>query len=115
MPRRAEERTMDQPMAEEALKKLEPLVGEWILEARPPDGEPWPGGGRAVFEWHDSRAHLVERSTVELPEGRDGAPFPQRFTATISDDGNTIAGRWEKAEDGTNFTTDFDLSYRRVK
>jgi hypothetical protein len=45
---------------------------------------------------------------------RQGAPFPQRFTARISDDGNTIAGRWEKAEDGTNFTTDFDLTYRRV-
>ena len=29
---------MDQPTAGEALKRLEPLVGEWILEARPPDG-----------------------------------------------------------------------------
>ena len=28
---------MDQPTAEEALKRLEPLVGEWILEAKPPD------------------------------------------------------------------------------
>src|SRR6266545_3553736 len=45
---------------------------------------------------------------------RDGEPFPQRFTATISDDGTTITGRWEKAEDGTNYTTDFDLTYRRV-
>ncbi len=45
---------------------------------------------------------------------REGEPFPQRFTATISEDGNTIAGRWEKAEDGTNYTTDFDLTYRKV-
>jgi len=45
---------------------------------------------------------------------RKGEPFSQRFTATLSDDGNTITGRWEIAEDGTNYTTDFDLIYRRV-
>jgi hypothetical protein len=46
---------------------------------------------------------------------REGAPFPQRFVATISDDGNTIVGRWEKAEDGAGFTTDFYLTYHRVR
>jgi hypothetical protein len=46
---------------------------------------------------------------------REGEPFSQRFTATFSDDGNTITGRWEIAEDGTNYTTDFDLIYRRVE
>jgi hypothetical protein len=45
---------------------------------------------------------------------REGEPFSQRFTATFSDDGNRITGRWEIAEDGTNYTTDFDLTYRRV-
>jgi hypothetical protein len=45
---------------------------------------------------------------------RTGEPFPQRFTATISEDGTTIAGRWEKAEDGTNYTTDFELIYCKV-
>ena len=45
---------------------------------------------------------------------RTGLPFAQRFTATISDDGQTIAGQWEVADDGTNFTVDFDLTYRRV-
>jgi hypothetical protein len=45
---------------------------------------------------------------------RKGEPFPQRFAATISEGGTTIAGGWEKAEDGTNYTTDFDLTYRRV-
>ena len=59
---------MDQPTAENALKALEPLVGEWILEAIPPGGEPWPGEARASIEWHDSGAHLVQRSTIELPE-----------------------------------------------
>ena len=62
---------MDQPTAEEALKQLEPLVGEWTFEAKPPDGPPWPGEARATIEWHDSGAHLVARSTVEMPEAPD--------------------------------------------
>jgi hypothetical protein len=44
---------------------------------------------------------------------REGEPFSQRFIATFSDDGNTITGRWEIAEDGANYTTDFDLIYHR--
>ena len=127
-----------------------------MLEAKSPDGEPWPGEARASFEWHESRAHLVARTTIDLPEApntvsiigcdaangtyfqlysddrgvcrvyqmsigdgewklwREGDPFPQRFSATISEDGDTITGRWEKAEDGTNYTTDFYLTYTRV-
>jgi hypothetical protein len=147
---------MDQPTAEEALRRLEPLVGEWALEATGADGKAWPGGGRVTCEWHASGAHLVQRATVDFPEApdsvsiigcdgangtyfqlysdergvcrvyemsvgdgawrlwREGEPFSQRFTATFSEDGNTITGRWEIAEDGTDYTTDFDLVYRRV-
>jgi hypothetical protein len=50
---------IDQPTAEDALKRLEPLLGKWALDASSPDGEPWPGEGRASFEWHESRAHLA--------------------------------------------------------
>ena len=151
---RREER--DQPSAVEALKKLEPLIGEWTLEARPPGDDPWPGAASASFHWHESGAHLIERSTAELREAPDvisiigcdaangtyyklysddrgvcrvyemsisdrewrlwrhGAPFPQRFTGTFDNDGNTILGRWEKAADGTNYVTDLDLTYRRA-
>ncbi len=147
---------MDQRTAEQALRQLEPLVGEWTFEAKWPDGEPWPGGGRVIFEWHASGAHLLERGTAELPEApdnvsiigcdaangtyfqlysdergvcrvyqmsigngewklwREGEPFSQRFTGSFSDDRNTITGRWEVAEDRANYTTDFDLIYRRV-
>ncbi|WP_281171239.1 hypothetical protein [Arthrobacter castelli] len=41
---------MDQPTAEDALRRLEPLVGEWSLEAGPPDGPPWPGNARDTIE-----------------------------------------------------------------
>jgi hypothetical protein len=148
---------MRQPTAEAALKRLEPLVGEWRLEAIPPGGEPWPGEARAVFEWHESGAHLIERFTAEMPEApngisimgcdaangtyyqlysddrgvcrvydmsiddgewrlwREGEPFPQRFYGRFEDGGDTIVGRWEKAEDGTNYEIDFDLTYRRLE
>jgi hypothetical protein len=39
----------------------------------------------------------------------------QRFSATISDDGNTISGRWEKSPDGRTWETDFDLTYRKAR
>lgn len=45
---------------------------------------------------------------------REGEPLSQRFTATFGDDGNTLTGRWEIAEDGANYATDFDLVFRRV-
>ena len=147
---------MDQPTAEEALERLEPLVGEWTLEAKPPDGPPWPGEARATIEWHDSGAHLVPaldggdargtrrrldhgmrrrerdllpallRRARRLPRLRDEhqrrgwnsgarANCSQRFSATISDDGNTIVGRWEKAPDGRAWETDFDLTYRKAR
>jgi hypothetical protein len=44
---------------------------------------------------------------------REGEPFAQRFTAKISNDGNTIDGRWEVNE-GDGWKTDFDLVYTRV-
>ena len=45
---------------------------------------------------------------------REGVPFAQRFTGTFSDDGTTITGRWEIAQDGEHWTTDFDVTYSRV-
>ena len=46
---------------------------------------------------------------------REGEAFPQRFSATISDEGESIVGRWEKALDGRTWETDFDLTYRKVR
>src|SRR5207248_10849081 len=66
--RRAGDRMIGQPTAQDALKQLEPLLGEWMLEAKSPVGEPWAGEARASFEWHESHAHLVARTTVDLPD-----------------------------------------------
>jgi hypothetical protein len=63
---------MEQLTAEDALRELRPLVGEWRLTATPPEGAPWPGGGgHATFEWHDSGAHLVEPATMNAAEAPD--------------------------------------------
>ena len=149
---------MDQPPAQGPRRRLGPLLGEWTPEAKPPDGPRGPGEARATIKWHDAGAHLLQRSTVEMPEApdsisimgcdaangtyyqlysdergvcrvyemsigdgrwelwREGEPFAQRFSATISDDGDTIAGRWEKkAQEGSTWETDFDLAYRKVR
>ena len=48
------------------------------------------------------------RSTLS---GRPGADFHQRFDATLSEDHNTIGGRWEASDDGQSWTTDFDVTF----
>ena len=63
---------MDQPTAEDALRELEPLLGEWTMEAGPPDGDPWPGQARVEFEWMEGAPFMVERWSVEMPEAPDG-------------------------------------------
>jgi hypothetical protein len=45
---------------------------------------------------------------------RTGEPFAQRFVGTFSEDGRTIIGRWELAEDGETWRTDFDLTYTKL-
>jgi hypothetical protein len=62
---------MDQPTAEDALKLLERLVGDWDVESTWPDGSIGPAHGRTTFTWHDSRAHLLVTSTVDLASGAD--------------------------------------------
>src|SRR5207245_2186703 len=92
---------MDQPTAEEALRKLEPLVGEWTVEARWPSGEPWPGGGRATFEWHASRAHLIERATLcSTPYPRAPAEVfhPRRVTTEAGTSRRSAARRRDRRQ-----------------
>lgn len=62
---------MDQPTAEAALARLERLVGEWDVESTWPDDRIGPARGRTAITWHDSGAHLVVRSTVDLREVPD--------------------------------------------
>jgi hypothetical protein len=54
------------------LEQLEPLVGQWTLEAVFPDAPPGDVRGHAVFQWGPGEAFLVQRWEVSLPEAPDG-------------------------------------------
>lgn len=41
--------------------------------------------------------------------------FAQRFTGRLTDDANTIHGRWEGSSDGVSWQHDFDMIYRRAR
>jgi hypothetical protein len=100
------------------------LIERWTVDLpEAPDGIAIIGAGDEpeTFRQHyfDSRGvHRIYEMT--LGDGvwrlwRDAPdPFPQRFSGTFDDDGTTIAGRWEKAEDGSNWETDFELTYRKM-
>jgi hypothetical protein len=49
-------------------------------------------------------------------ESADFSPldFLQRYSGTFSDDGKTIAGRWEISHDHETWEHDFDLTYSRA-
>jgi hypothetical protein len=71
----AESRAESRP---EALARLEVFVGEWIVEARLPGGEPTPsitqGEGPAVrsrFEWVLEGQFLLQRTAAPVPEAPD--------------------------------------------
>jgi hypothetical protein len=119
------------PWQAEARASFEWLSGRTFLIERStvdlpdaPDGIAIIGGGDepdAFRQYYfDSRGvHRIYEMTLD--DGvwklwRDAPdPFPQRFTGTFSEDGRTITGRWEKAEDGSNWETDFELTYRKVR
>ncbi len=60
---------MDDATRTAALKRLEPLVGAWTVEAR--FGAAPPVSGGLEFLWELGGQFLLERSTVEHPEAPD--------------------------------------------
>jgi hypothetical protein len=55
------------------VKQLNALVGDWTMEARPPDDSPWRGGlGRVHFAWLEGEEFLIQRWTFEVPVVPDG-------------------------------------------
>ena len=99
------------------------VVQRWTVESpEAPDGVSIMGCDAAngtYYQLYSDDRGVCRVYEMSIGDGewklwREGAPFAQRFTGRFEDDGNTIIGRWEMAEDGTSYETDFDLIYRRV-
>jgi hypothetical protein len=109
----------------EWLKGHNVLIQRWRVDMpEAPDGVAIIGvadePGRFRQQYFDSRGvQRVYEMTLSDRIWRlwrdDPDPFPQRYTGTFADDGQTIVGCWEKAEDGSTWSTDFDLTYRKVR
>jgi hypothetical protein len=63
---------------------------------------------RGVFRLFDVRADAKSYRFERLAPG-----FSQRFTGTLTDDGNTILGQWQLCEDATTCKDDLQITYRR--
>jgi hypothetical protein len=100
------------------------LGGAFLLETSSADDPAMPTGmiligaegDRYVQHYFDSRG-VVRRYEMEFGGGvwklwRDDDDFAQRFTATLSDDGMTMTGAFERTEDG-RWLHDFDITYTR--
>jgi len=62
------------------------------------------------MELSDERWTL-ERTRADFSE----LPFAQRYEGRFEGGGNRIVGQWMKADAGTNWETDFELSYTRLE
>ena len=104
------------------------LVERWNLDLPdPPEGTPTSGTSifgcdaahGTYFQLYSDDRGVCRVYEMGLRAGewtlrRDGPPFAQRFTATFAADGKTITGRWEIAEEGQDWRTDFDVTCTRV-
>lgn len=54
----------------------------------------------------------VEKDVITL--WREAPGFHQRFTAAFDSEAATMTAVWERSEDGTEWTRDFDMVYRRL-
>jgi hypothetical protein len=100
------------------------LIERWTIELpEAPDGIAIIGatGGSGALRQHyfDSRGvHRIYEMSMNGGVWKlwrdDPDPFPQRFSGNFSDDGGEISGRWEKKPAGSDWETDFDLTYRKL-
>ena len=102
------------------------LAQRWTLSGGP-EGAPTGGttivgcdeahGTYVQLYWDDRGVYRVYEMGLRDGEWtlrREAPPFAQRFTGTFSADGKTITGRWEIAEEGQDWRTDFAVTYTRV-
>ena len=62
-----------------------------------------------------SRKYNVSFSDNQLQWWRNASGFSQRFTWTISDDGNSIISKGELSKDDTTWEEDLELTFKRIQ
>lgn len=62
-----------------------------------------------------SRVYQMSFDEAGWKMWRQAPGFCQRFSGTLSDDGDSIRATWEKSPDGSSWEHDFDLIYTRLK
>jgi hypothetical protein len=68
-----------------------------------------------VDERKVSRKYQVSIQGNVVKWWRDAPGFSQRYTWTLSDEGDTIIGKGELSKDGKTWEKDLDLTYTRIK
>jgi hypothetical protein len=68
------------------------------------------GVARQYAMTFDGRTWTLERTEPDLSP----LDFCQRYIGTLSDDGDVIDGEWQTSADGSEWTRDFTLTYRRI-
>jgi hypothetical protein len=64
-------RDKESVVMDEPIMRLEPFVGEWMMQVTFP-GALLVEGGRVVFEWMPGHQFLLQRWEVPAPEAPDG-------------------------------------------
>jgi len=87
-----------------------PPSATWVIgrDEASPDYSVLYSDGRGV-----SRIYAMSFGGDEWRLWRNNDDFSQRFRATVSDDGDSLAGRWEKAVGGKEWEHDFNVTYTR--
>ena len=68
------------------LEQLDPLVGQWTIEAVFPQAPPTDLRGHTIFQWGPAEAFLIQRWEVPM----DGAPDGVAIIAAAEHDGSLI-------------------------
>jgi hypothetical protein len=76
------------------------------------------GSEELSMHYYDSRGvHRVYSLSMDdgvLRIARDAPRFSQRFEATLTDDGDTLAGVWKLSTDDETWNDDLEITYRRA-
>lgn len=67
------------------------------------------GVARLYAMTFDGRTWTLERTSPDFTP----LEFCQRFTGTLVDDNTAINGEWQSSADGSEWSRDFGLTYRR--